>query len=69
MTGVRTAVRVTSIATFPPPMTTTFSPVSRGLPRLTSRRNSMPMWTPSASAPGTVSLRPAIMPAAMTNAL
>src|SRR4030042_627957 len=43
----RRVVSPTSIATFPPPITTTRSLTEAGLPNLTSRRKSSPQRTPS----------------------
>ena len=58
------AVRATSIATLPPPTTTTFPVRSALLPRLTLRRKSTPEMTPSASSPSTQSARPPCAPTA-----
>ena len=50
----RRAVRAASMATLPPPTTTTRLPVrSAGSPRRTARRNSTPPLTPARSSPGT----------------
>ncbi|MPM95642.1 hypothetical protein SDC9_142797 [bioreactor metagenome] len=61
---LRTAVRATSTATLPPPMTTVLPESTAGSPAFTRRRNSMPEMTPSASSPTTPSLRPPCAPMA-----
>ena len=53
----RRAVRATSIATLPPPITTTFSPSSTFLPALTSLRKSSASSTCGRSTPGMGKLR------------
>ena len=45
------AVRATSIATLPPPMTTTLLPMENRYPRLALSRKSVPVMTPSSSRP------------------
>ncbi len=50
---MRHTARAASIATLPPPTTTTRLPERSGAsPSATSRRNSRPLYTPSASSPG-----------------
>ena len=63
---VRSAVLATSTATFPPPITTVlpdnFTPSSF---KLTRRKKSTPVSTPTASSPGTPVIRPPCAPIAM----
>jgi hypothetical protein len=55
--GSRRAQRAASMATSPPPMTTTFGPMRGVSPLFTWRRKSSPAQTPGASSPGMPSLR------------
>ena len=61
----RSAVLATSMATFPPPMTTVLPESSaRRSARLIRYRNSTPVSTPSASSPGTPAFLPPWAPIA-----
>src|SRR5471032_2913407 len=64
----RAAERATSMATLPPPMTTTFFPMLNRYPRLALSRKSIPLCTPSRSTPGMERSRLRWAPTAITTA-
>src|SRR6266545_1954713 len=64
----RSAVRATSRATFPPPITTTSSPSSTRYPAFALIRKSTALSTPSSSTPGTCKSRLRMAPTAMNTA-